>query len=63
MLSQKYKWQCEDKGDNLKYNENPKDRDEFYSGIALEPQRIRTFSITYDYAKGPLLGQKKKQKL
>ena len=56
MISQKYKWQCEDKGDNLKYNENPKDRDEFYSGIALEPQRIRTFSITYDYAKGPLLG-------
>lgn len=40
-------WRGKDDGSQLQFNTAPKDIDGF-KGIALEPQRIRTFLIAYN---------------
>jgi hypothetical protein len=46
-----FKWTGVDDGSQLEFNTRPADKEGF-KGVALEPQRIRSFKITYTQ-KGP----------
>jgi hypothetical protein len=43
------KWQATEDGSNLPFSKAPEDKNGF-DGIALEPQRLRSFIISYNGA-------------
>jgi hypothetical protein len=49
-IKKEHHWTGQDDGSQLPFNTRPNDIDGF-KGVALEPQRIRTFLISYNQKK------------
>lgn len=61
-LKNTFKWTGVDDGSQLEFSKRPEDQDGF-KGVAMEPQRIRSFKLTYNQRDAKAFTQSKVVKL